>query len=313
MDQNYQLIAGVDVHLLPDLRRYDDLTSLTDVDGAEEVIRTGFDGFCQNIHLFQTNHTQPDYSLIRKGCQDRMSSLLRSDARCADGCRPVRRIHLFAEILELAGTPFLPTNVYKRGRFVRRLRLEQVQLVQNRTSSTDSSADRASDANLIAAFRKGDESAFEVLYGRHYPTVLNVAYRMLGDRDAAEDLAQDVFVKLYTSPGSYRPTAKLSTWLYRVTHNAFIDELRKRKNRPVELVPDIHSPGASEQSDLADAVQTALASLPEKQRAAVVLQRYEGLSYQEIAEVLGTSVPAVESLLFRARESLKAVLSKYLE
>ena len=169
-----------------------------------------------------------------------------------------------------------------------------------------------SDAQLILALRKGDESAFETLYERHHRAVLNIAYRLLGDRDAAEDIAQEVFVKLYTSPGSYRPTARLSTWLYRVTHNACIDEIRKRKNRPVELVPEVHSPEASEPDELAEAVRAAVAALPEKQRLAVVLQRYEELSYQEIAEVLGTSVPAVESLLFRARETLKTVLSQYL-
>lgn len=169
-----------------------------------------------------------------------------------------------------------------------------------------------SDAQLVLAFRNGDESAFEALYERHHRAVLNVAYRFLGDRDAAEDLAQEVFLKLYASPGSYKPTAKLSTWLYRVTHNACIDEIRKRRNRPVELPPAIHSPGTSEPDELAEAVRAAVASLPEKQRTAVVLQRYEDLSYQEIAEVLGTSVPAVESLLFRARQTLKTILSQYL-
>ena len=172
------------------------------------------------------------------------------------------------------------------------------------------------DTQLLEAFLKGDEAAFEALYERHHRSVLNVAYRLLGNRDAAEDIAQEVLLKLYTSPRSYKPTAKLSTWLYRVTYNTCIDEMRRHKSislpddQPASR--DVASPeSALESSELAAVVQSAIASLPEKQRMAVVLQRYEGLSYQEIAEVLKTSIPAVESLLFRAKETLKARLSPY--
>lgn len=170
------------------------------------------------------------------------------------------------------------------------------------------------DAQLMLAFQAGDEAAFEALYQRHHRSVFNLAYRLLGDSHTAEDVAQEVFVKLYTSPRAYRPSAKFSTWLYRVAYNTCIDEIRKRRSRPSEL-PDSEigqSPESTMESDeLARAVREAIASLPEKQRAAVVLQRYEGLSYQEIADVLKTSVSAVESLLFRAKESLKAKLASY--
>jgi len=176
------------------------------------------------------------------------------------------------------------------------------------------SLDSDSDAQLVLAFQAGDEAAFEALYQRHRRSVFNVAYRLLGNSDSADDVAQEVFVKLYISPRAYRPSAKLSTWLYRVTYNACIDEIRKRRSRPSEM-PDSeigHSPvSAMESDELARAVKEAIASLPEKQRAAVVLQRYEGLSYQEIADVLKASVSAVESLLFRARESLKTKLAPY--
>ena len=174
------------------------------------------------------------------------------------------------------------------------------------------------DSELLLTFIRGDERAFEILYERHHPSVLNVAYRMLGDRDSAEDVAQDVLLKIYTSPRSYKPSARLSTWLYRVTCNACIDEIRKR-NKSTTIPNDLPLSGSepdpqqsAESNELADAVRKAIASLPENQRAAIVLQRYEGLSYQEIAEVLKTSVPAVESLLSRAKESLKSRLSAFI-
>jgi len=177
------------------------------------------------------------------------------------------------------------------------------------------------DLELILTFQQGDESAFDVLYERHHLSTLNVAFRLLGSRDAAEDIAQEVFVKLYTSPKSYHPTAKFTTWLYSVTYNACIDEMRRSKNTGALpegydlCIPDTYiSPEfAAESNELARVVQSAIASLPEKQRAAVVLQRYEGLTYQEIADVLKTSLPSVESLLFRAKESLKKRLASYVE
>lgn len=176
------------------------------------------------------------------------------------------------------------------------------------------------DAQLMLAFQRGDESAFADLFSRYRSRVLNTAYHFLGDRDAAQDVAQDVFVKLYASPKAYRPNAAFCTWLYRVTANCCLDEVRRRKrSRSVstEDVPECAaacaSPEESVSSDeLARLVRAAVASLPENQRMAVVLQRYEGLSYQQIAEVMKTSVPAVESLLFRAKTALKTRLSPYL-
>ena len=172
---------------------------------------------------------------------------------------------------------------------------------------------------LVLALQQGNENAFDLLYERHHRSVLNVAFRLLGSRDAAEDIAQEVFVTLYTSPKSYRPAAKFTTWLYRVTYNACIDEMRRSKNTGAlpegydlcTSSTDISPESAAESSELARAVQSAIASLPEKQRAAIVLQRYEGLSYQEIADVMKTSLPSVESLLFRAKESLRTKLVSY--
>lgn len=180
----------------------------------------------------------------------------------------------------------------------------------------------ASDSQLIEAFQRGDESAFEALFERYRSRVVNIANRFLGDRDAAQDTAQEVFVKVYTSARDYRPGAEFSTWLYRVTANACYDALRKRKRSPVapaadipETIPDTSaSPEAqAASSDLAREVRSAISALPPNQRLAVILQRFEGLSYQQIAAVLKTSVPAVESLLFRAKSSLRAALAGYVE
>ena len=178
------------------------------------------------------------------------------------------------------------------------------------------------DNQLMLDFVRGDESAFAVLFERHRKRVLNTAYHFLGDRDAAQDAAQEVFVKVYTSGKAYRPNAAFTTWLYRITANACLDEVRKRKRSRLatneELLDCIVDPAASPEvqarsNELAREVRAAIASLPESQRLAVILQRYEGLPYQQIADVLKTSVPAVESLLFRAKHSLRRALSSYVE
>jgi len=178
------------------------------------------------------------------------------------------------------------------------------------------------DAQLMLAFQKGDESAFAVLFERYRTRVLNTAYRFLNDANLAQDIAQEVFVKIYMSPKTYHPDAAFSTWLYRITANACIDTLRRRK-RLAAVLPEAAAQSALDpaatQADQVEArelervVRAALASLPEKQRIAVVLQRYEGLSYKQIAEILGMSRPAIESLLFRAKQTLRVSLSAYID
>lgn len=178
------------------------------------------------------------------------------------------------------------------------------------------------DSQLIAAWQRGDESAFQALFERYRARVVNIAWRFLGDADAAQDAAQDVFIKLYTSARDYRPDAEFSTWLYRVTANACLDALRKRHRSRMAPEADLAEMPTDESAspearaaarELARQVRAAIASLPPNQRMAVVLQRYEELSYKQIAAVLNTSVPAVESLLFRAKNTLKTALSGYVE
>jgi len=151
--------------------------------------------------------------------------------------------------------------------------------------------------------------------------------KMLGDDTDAEDIAQQVFIRVWNSAGRYTPTAKFTTWLFKIARNLVFNELRRRKRHPstpldaggdneFELqVPDpaATSPAASMlDGELQEAIQLAIDSLPEAQRMAIILRRYEEMSYEEIAEVLDLSVPAVKSTLFRARADLRERLQKYL-
>lgn len=143
---------------------------------------------------------------------------------------------------------------------------------------------------------------------------------MLGSDAEAEDLAQQVFIRVWKSAPRYRPTAKFTTWLFRITRNLVFNELRRRRHF-VDRVDEIPEPtGRRDQEpdqvlmdgELQSAIQQAIDRLPESQRLAIILRRYEGTSYEEIAAVMGTTVPAVKSILFRARAELRERLEKYL-
>ena len=189
--------------------------------------------------------------------------------------------------------------------------------------------DAALDARLMQAFQRGEESAFSQLVDRHRERVFRLACRYLGDENAAEDLAQEAFLRVYRARQTWRPEAKFSTWLYRVTANACLNELRARKARkavettaaagpsgeppPEGSDPRAEAPGdALVRKETAHHVREAVARLPEDQRMAVILNKYEGLSYRELADALDRSVPAVKSLLVRARENLRRDLAPYL-
>ena len=169
------------------------------------------------------------------------------------------------------------------------------------------------DAALMLAFQRGDSSAFRTLYERHARAMVAFCHHFVRDSARAEELAQDVFVKLYRSAHRYRPRARFKTFLYRVAANHCLNEIRRgeygareREDRDGPSDPDrIASPApspeeAAEGAALERAVRGLLARLPEKQRAALVLCRFEGMSYEEIAQVLETTVPAVKSLVHRA-------------
>ncbi len=192
----------------------------------------------------------------------------------------------------------------------------------------DNDAEKESlDLNRMEAVRDGDEAAFEALVREHQKRVVAFVYRMLNDAGAAEDIAQQVFVQVWRSARRYRPTAKFTTWLLQIARNLVLNELRRRSRKPTSaLVPKDHEASSAIYEDatlrnpgqealdreLEDAVNQAVAALPEQQRAALLLLRHEDMSYEEIAKVLKTTVPSVKSLIFRARTELRVRLAKYL-
>lgn len=189
-------------------------------------------------------------------------------------------------------------------------------------------SDEASDIALMLRVRDGDLEAFETLVTRHQHSVVGTAAKMLGGAADGEDIAQQVFVRVWKHAPRYQPSAKFTTWLMTITRNLVFNELRRRRRSPQVSMDadegdtirhqfvDEQAVAPSEEmldSELQDAIDAAIASLPETQRLAIVLRRYEGMPYEAIAEVLKTSVPAVKSILFRARAELKARLKKHLE
>ena len=197
--------------------------------------------------------------------------------------------------------------------------------------SSDDEAERQEtndrDVELMAMVRNGDIAAFESLVERHKRPVIGTVAKMLGNPSEAEDIAQQVFIRVWKSASRYEPQAKFTTWLFTITRNLVFNEVRRRQRKPTvsvdereesthRTVEDVQGASPDEQmlqAELEDAVDRAIQSLPEKQRMAVILRRYEEMPYEEIAIVLSMSVPAVKSLLFRARTQLKELLQKYLD
>jgi RNA polymerase sigma-70 factor (ECF subfamily) len=172
-------------------------------------------------------------------------------------------------------------------------------------------------------FQKGDQASFETLMRKYYARVLNFIYRFINNRDTAEDITQEVFVKVYKSAPTYKPRSKFQTWVFTMAKNASLNELRRLKHQGYSLDktmeddeggimmrqmedPTQLGPAAKMIRDERVAViREAIHALPENQRIAVLLRRYENLSYEEIAQTMGTSVEAVKSLLSRAKENLR--------
>lgn len=186
---------------------------------------------------------------------------------------------------------------------------------------------RDEDVELMLRVRDGDRDAFETLVHRYQTTAHATAYRLLGDATQAQDIAQDAFLRLYRSRERYRPTAAFRTFFYRILVNLCYSAMRKA--RPTysldspsrsgehslldQVVDDqgVAPEDATEKRELRAAVRAAIESLPPNQRLALVLARFQGLSYAEVASAMKTSSKAVKSLLARARAALKARLSDY--
>jgi RNA polymerase sigma-70 factor (ECF subfamily) len=180
---------------------------------------------------------------------------------------------------------------------------------------------------LMLRVKEGDTRAFEELVTLHQGAIIGTVTRMLGNVDDAHDIAQQVFIRVWKSAYRYEPTAKFTTWLFTITRNLVFNETRRRSRRKeVSLEPDsdddqprqfasLTTPGPDEQAqqeELEQALDRAIAALPEKQRLAVVLRRHQELPYEQLCDILKMSLPAVKSLLFRARNELRKSLSAYL-
>ena len=180
------------------------------------------------------------------------------------------------------------------------------------------------DAELMLRVRDGDEASFALLLERHRGPVIHFLYRMIQNQPVAEELAQEVFLRVYKARGRYEPTAKFTTWLFRIANHMALNWIRDGKHeRQQSSIDEEKGDGSSiqlrdrapntEQSMLREArmaeVRRAIQSLPDKQRSAVLMHKYQEMEYAQIAVVLECSESAVKSLLFRAYETLRTRLA----
>jgi RNA polymerase sigma-70 factor (ECF subfamily) len=169
------------------------------------------------------------------------------------------------------------------------------------------------DFSLIKRFIDGDESVFSELVKRHKDKVRNIIYITLTNSNAADDLAQEVFITVYRNLKKFRFESQFTTWIYRITINKCKDHLRKVNVRRIFLsLKDEEAESVlesiNEDSDIKEIVRDAIATLPDKLRIPLVLKDLEGFSYQEIAETMNCEIGTVKSRIFRAREALKKML-----
>ena len=187
-----------------------------------------------------------------------------------------------------------------------------------------------SDVQLMLDVKAGDEQSFALLLQRYRSPLVNFLYRMVRNREQAEDLAQEVFIRVYRARADYVPSAKFTTWLFRIATNLALNSLRDTRHQRMEISLDASATADAEDGDertldVADKhpdieqhlveevrkamIRHAIDKLPEKQRAAVLLHKYQELDYGEIAKILSCSESALKSLLFRAYEALRVELA----
>lgn len=191
------------------------------------------------------------------------------------------------------------------------------------------------DVQLMLAVKGQDAQAFDELMARNQRKVASILFHFLGSRELAEDLTQEVFLNIYRARAGYEPTARFSTWMYQIVHNVALNALRSQRRHPEKSFSVARGTDQSNEypaleetilaesgliptrrvaaMELQQVVRQAVSGLPDRQREAILLHRFEGLSYQQIAEVMALSPSAVKSLLCRARVSLRDRLAPYFE
>jgi RNA polymerase sigma-70 factor (ECF subfamily) len=186
------------------------------------------------------------------------------------------------------------------------------------------------DVQLMLEFQNGGKSAFEALMQNYYSRVLNFIYRFVGSKESAEDLTQEVFLRVYKYGPRYKPKSKFQTWLYTIAKNISLNELRRNRDFTASVDEPATTGNEDVQKQIADpqgsatdqelilkeramVIRQAINELPENQRLAVILRRYDNFSYAEIAKTIGVSDKAVKALLSRARINLRRRLSRLLD
>ena len=187
-----------------------------------------------------------------------------------------------------------------------------------------------SDEELMLRFKQGDSECFRELVLRHQKSIINLAFRITGNRQEAEEIAQEVFIRVYRAAARYRPKPRFSTYLYRITLNLALNQVRRAKvivshlfsgetsqeqrTETAERSDQTYGPlQTMEKEELKREVRKAIRSLPKRQRLAIILSQYQGLTYQEISDILHCSVKAVERLIHRGKIQLKDELSGLLK
>jgi RNA polymerase sigma-70 factor, ECF subfamily len=184
------------------------------------------------------------------------------------------------------------------------------------------------ETELINRLKSGEESAFRTIIETYQSLVLNCCFGFVKNRETAEDLTQEVFIEVYKSINSFKEESKFSTWLYRISVSKSLDYLKSMKTKkrfgflksifPDDKSEELNLPSDSdnpqqilENKERRKVLSWAIESLPENQKVAFTLNKYDDKSYKEISEILNTTVPSVESLIFRAKSNLKKKLYKY--
>lgn len=185
------------------------------------------------------------------------------------------------------------------------------------------------EIELIRRIANGDDDAFRTLFDRHYRLAYSVIYKHIGVQTIAEDLVQEAFLRVYKAAPRYEAKAKFSTWFYTVVTNLCLNYKRDKARDRLRLVSGAGEDGGNlleqlaqtvehnfeqmEQNERAEVIQAAIQELPEKQRMALILSRYEDKSYEEVAKIMNVTVPAVKSLTSRARVTLKEKLQPWFD
>ena len=210
--------------------------------------------------------------------------------------------------------------------------------IRSRTTGAERSVtmawdDSLSDEELMLSCQKGNDAALEALYQRHYRPIFLYISRMAGSREMAEDLAQETFIRIYVNKASWKPQAKFTAWMYRIARNLCIDEKRRYWNRNVHTESSMMSSGEDKDIPFLDRVEDgngdartalemkineevikqAINQLSEEQREVIVLNKYQGLSYGEIAEILGSSAESIKQRAYRAHLKLRSILEPVLK